>query len=879
MTCRHEGYKFDAQPWGVRKLNRVLHHLRDGFLPLHVSAMLVASIVLVFSATASAQDDPFQQVVGPFFKKHCLRCHGQQTQKGERQFDTLDFPIKNDDALIDFQDALDLINLGEMPPEEEPQPIAEEKLNVVKLMTAAISRYQSSRESTGGETVLRRLNRREYLNTVTDLFGLNTDHFDPTAHFPADQELHHLDNQGQELVTSGFLLHQYLHAAKNVVDKALPSGPKPRVQQWRFNGGFRQGEYLGSRLLQWQLNDRVAKYRKKLKDEGAKSTNSIVQKYKNGLYDKLPDHIRLHEHPRAERHVGSYGYISNFASGVPHDGYYEITLKAEAKYRQQQYEKNHSETRRSEPLILAIVPGDSDEGSLHLPQSREPELARFELSDDVVEEYRARVWLDRGTTPRFTFPNGTHRARPGMIATGNIELDKAGIKPKSPQEAFGYGITHSKFPQIRIHSVSIQGPFYESWPSKFQKTLQNKNDLKSFLRRAWRRPITDKDVESIAKVIESRMSKGVPHEEAFRDGIAASLCMPSFLYLDESTNQGQLSDHAIASRLSYFLWSSMPDTQLMDLADAGKLTSTQELSRQVERMLADPKSDRFVRDFLGAWLNLDALGSTPPDSRQFKEYYIDNLEWSMRQETFYYARHILDKDLSIDLFIDSDFSFVNGGLARLYELDISPPDNEFQHVTFPDALPRQRRGGLLGQPSVLTVTANGVDTSPIVRGVWILENILGTPPSPPPPDVEPLDPDIRGAKSIRDQMEKHRSNETCAECHRKIDPLGFALESFDAIGRWRSKYGRRGPAIDASGKLPGGKEFKDFDQFKKLLLSQREKFARALTKKMFAYATGRSAEISDRPEIDAIVADLKDHQWKFRYLIERIVLSSSFRKP
>jgi len=523
-------------------------------------------------------------------------------------------------------------------------------------------------------------------------------------------------------------------------------------------------------------------------------------------------------------------------------------------------------------------------------------LARFEMEDDVVKEYRARIWLDRGVTPRFNYVNGTHKARPGMIETGYIEMEKNGVERTSPQDAFGYGILHSSFPQIRIHSVSIRGPLYESWPSPIQNELLRglqfdgeKADrqkayrprLRSFLRRAWRRPIENQDVDAILAVISSREAKGIDNGQAYRDGLAAALCMPSFLYLDESTSTDQeLDDHAIASRLSYFLWSSMPDKTLMKLADDGKLSDPAELSRQVKRMLADSKSDRFVRDFLGAWLNLDALGSTPPDINAFKEYYIDNLGWAMKEETFHYTRNILDEDLPIDLFLDSDFSFVNSGLARFYGLDASPPEREFEKVTFAGKLPRQKRGGLLGQPSVLTVTANGVDTSPIVRGVWILENILGTPPNPPPPDVEPLDPDIRGAKTIRDQMEKHRADPTCAQCHRKIDPLGFALENFDAIGRWRTKYQSwRKEKIDASGTLPGGEKFKSFPAFKRLMLKQREKLARALTEKLLAYSLGRGVEISDRPEIDATIADLKKNGFKFRYLVERVVLSPSFQKP
>ena len=253
----------------------------------------------------------------------------------------------------------------------------------------------------------------------------------------------------------------------------------------------------------------------------------------------------------------------------------------------------------------------------------------------------------------------------------------------------------------------------------------------------------------------------------------------------------------------------------------------------------------------------------------------------MRTETEMFTRHILDSELSVDTFLNSDFAFVNSGLADLYDMDFPFEDGKFHKVSIEHD---PRRGGLLGHASVLTVTANGVDTSPIVRGVWVLENVLGTTPSPPPPDVEPLDPDIRGAKSIRQQLEKHRSNATCAECHRKIDPLGFALENFDAIGRWRNTYarakGKRGTKIDASGQLASGEKFSNGDSFRDLILENyREKFSRALAEKLVAYAIGREVEIGDRPEMDSILADFEDNGRQFRYLIKRIVSSKTFAQP
>jgi hypothetical protein len=341
------------------------------------------------------------------------------------------------------------------------------------------------------------------------------------------------------------------------------------------------------------------------------------------------------------------------------------------------------------------------------------------------------------------------------------------------------------------------------------------------------------------------------------------------LYLEEPED-ARLSPHALASRLSYFLWSSMPDERLLELAADGRLREPERLAAEVGRMLDDPRSDAFVEGFLDSWLTLRDLGSQPPDRSKFNDYYHYDLQQAMRQETQLFTRRLIDENLTIANFLDSDFTYVSKPLAKLYGLPV-PDASGFHLVKLDD----RRRGGLLGQASVLTVTANGIDTSPVVRGVWLLENILGTPPAPPPPDVEPLDPDIRGAVTIRQQLEKHRSNASCNDCHRKIDPLGFALENFDPIGSWRETYGRT--PIDASGELPSGQAFDDIRGFKRILLERQDQFAAALTTKLLAYATGRRIEAADRSHVDQIVGRLAQSGYGLRDLIQLVVASEPFR--
>lgn len=794
----------------------------------------------------------FPATVKPFLAKYCSNCHGAKLQKGERRFDVLTEEIPNDNALVDFQDILDQLNRGEMPPKKSAQPTDDERRQVTEWLTARIARFHREHKPASGETVLRRLNSREYENTVRDLLHLNMTMFHPATSFPRDQTNEHLDNVGETLVTSGYLLQQYLSAADEVIHKTLTPFEKPAVRTWTFRDNFRQQPEI---------------------DQVHGKTNGF-------------SHMTLYDVIGADKHEGAYGPIHAFRQGVPIDGVYEIRLKAEAVNRQHPYDPAFLGTDPDEPLRLGIVAGDHKVGQLHKPQPIEPLLAEFDLADEP-KWYTVRVWLDAGYTPRFTFRNGLMDAR--ELWAKLLKKYPAEFPPKSTgivENRFN-AIKFGKLPQIHIHEIEIEGPLYESWPTASHRAVLGddwesvqasgtisddvmRKHLTAFASRAYRRPAWPEEIERLMQLIAVRRESGRSPLEAYGDGLKAVLCSPSFLYLEESADQ-QLSPHALASRLSYFLWSSMPDPELLALAAADKLQQPEVLNAQVVRMLRDPRSDAFVDGFLDSWLTLRDLGSMPPDRTKFQAYYHYELQTAMRRETHLFTRHLLDENLSVANFLDSDFTFVNKPLAKLY--GVTPPTgSDFQKVK----LENRRRGGLLGQASVLTVTANGIDTSPVVRGVWLLDNILGTPPAPPPPDVEPLDPDVRGAKSIRDQLEKHRSTASCYDCHRKIDPLGFALENFDPIGRWRDTYSGR-VAIDSSGELPSGQTYNDIKSFKRILVERREQFVTALASKLLAYGTGRRVEPADRPEIDRIVKQLATCGDGFRDLMTLVVASKPFR--
>ena len=831
--------------------------LRRRLALCRVAALAIAVGAGTLRAEPVALDAAAEAKLRNFFATYCQDCHGPEKQKGDRRFDQLALRVEKADTLIELQDVVDQLNLGEMPPAEKKQPGTDEVRAVVSVLTQLIGEGHARLASTGGQTVLRRLNRREYLNTVGDLFGLNMSMFDPTTKFPRDQMVGHMDNIGDALKTSGYLLAQYLDAADQVVEKAFADSERPAEQTWTFNSDFRQ---------QTELRHHREVYGNRF--------------------------IALYETTTSVQHEGAYGPLLNFSQGVPHDGWYELRVKAEAKFRRNAYDPNFFGTDLSMPLRMGVVAGTARAGPLHLPQPIEPALAETTLKDDEPDWYVFRVWLDKGFAPRFTFPNGMLSVR---NAYARVMRTYNKLFPEEVRGSTGIVenrinvLRHGQIPQIRIHEVQIRGPLVEQWPPAGRQAIlgratfspdRTREILKNFAARAYRRPVRDEEVDRLMSVVTARRQQGKSDFDAMKDGLKAALCSPAFLYLVEPDPAGtlpvaSLTPHALATRLSYFLWSTMPDAELRRAADTGDLAKPEVLVAQVRRMLSDSRSEAFTVGFIDAWLNLRALGDMAPDRGEFARYYAHNLQPAMKRETQLFMRDLIERNESVVRFLDANYTFANRPLARLYGMENAvPPESghEFHRITFT----APQRGGLLGQGSVLTVSANGIETSPVTRGVWVLENILGTPPAPPPDNVPPIDPDIRGAKSMREILAKHRDNPACYDCHRKIDPLGFALENFDPIGAWRTRYDKGG-AIDSSGELPDGRRFDDVAGLKRTLVQRKAQFARMLTERLLTYACGRRMEALDRPAIERIAAATQPGDYRMRDLLEEVVRSSVFR--
>jgi mono/diheme cytochrome c family protein len=833
---------------------------------------LIAACAPFFGAANSAcADDRSDETLQLFLKSYCIKCHGPEKQKADRRFDLLSAVDRGVERAEMLQEILDQLNLAAMPPEDETQPSEAELKKVVALLTSALAKAREEARENVGKVVMRRLNRVEYLNTIRDLFQLKMIDFDPTTTFPADDSTDGFDNVGEGLVTSDYLLRNYLEAARKVSDKAIRPGPKPEMINYQMGGNV--GTDSRRTVLSGVSIDK----------EGRKEAGRMFIKFRQPLGLPTLDKKR----------------------GVPADGEYVIRFSAKAVRRKSRYKDEDLRYDSSEPMRLSI-----SIDSRELGPTAHRMIGEYEIPDHKVIEIEHRVWLEKGFTFHVHWANGPNGSFKRILRKVLPKYNKDALYPiRNPPEMYvGSG------PELHVQQLVIEGPFYDQWPpagfARFFPDPPEQPDTsyldESLMRvasAAFRRPVSSEEMEPYLNLSRKYLADQDDFWAAAKYGVRAILTSPNFLYLAETTpsdsKSRQVSDHELATRLSYFLWSSMPDDELRATADQAVLSDPKVLRRQVERMLTDPKSSALTENFTGQWLGLRKLGEMPPDPEKNQAYYEDNLEDAMREETRLFFAYVLSENRSILEFVDSDYTFLNVALARHYGIPaerlsrkalaagasgvdrahdepaasaLPLTENDFRRVPL---LPEDHRGGLLGHGSVLTATSNGVETQPVVRGIWVLTNLLGTPPSPPPPDVEPIEPDTRGVTTIRALMAQHRNNPTCYECHRKIDPIGLSMENFDYVGAWRDRYSKQ-LAIDSSGELPDGTTIPGPGGIKTFLLDRPEQFTQCLTEKLFVYALGRRLSFADRVDIDQIVFAMPKHNRGFRELIQQIVASEAF---
>lgn len=813
--------------------------------------------VFVLGASFAGADSSSREIVGDFLHNYCFDCHDTASEKGEREFESLKIPLESIQDLVAAREIIDQITLKEMPPRKKDQPSDEERLEVLGVLRSEVEAARGRFGSNGGKTVMRRLSNREYENTLEVLFGRRVDTLGLTADFPKEKTSRHIDTIGESLVTSGFLLDQYFQAAHRLVENRLGK-PDMKARDWHFTDNFKQYEEL------------------------AGSHRAV---FKNRF-------LCVYEQPDTDTRQGSYGHIEDFLEGVPVSGLYDLKVLVQGMHRDTHYDPSIFGIDLSEPFILGVVPGDVMKGHIHYPQRVEPLLGSSLVPDDKPEWINFRVWLEKGQTPRFIFPNGPSESRRSVIELNKRYKDEF----KNPSNGVSRSslLREGKLPHIRISEVKVHGPIEEKQGGLEEVAVFGKDGFKAgkaleqlerFAERAFRRPLSEIDRKRIHRFYRERIEEKSGARQAALDTLKLILCSPSFFYLSEITPEDDpaLQPYDLASRLSYTLWAGPPDQELLGLAASGELVREEILRKQVRRLLENERSGGFVNGFLDSWLNLRDLGGMPPPREKARRYYSENWPASMKGEVRHFFAHMLNENLPVGTLLDADFTFVDKYLAALYRLPEAKTlrlKDGFRKVRLGD---KNRRGGILGMAAVLTVSANGVDTSPVTRGVFVSENILGVVPPPPPDEVPPIEPDVRGATTLRERLEKHRESKTCAECHRKIDPLGFGLETFDQLGRWRDHYPREGKKapklkVDASGEMPSGEEFESFRGLREVLVETRsDVFAKHLITTILTYASGRHMEAVDEFEIGDVQERALSKGNGLRTLVEEALVSEIFR--
>ncbi|MDX2019257.1 MAG: DUF1592 domain-containing protein [Deltaproteobacteria bacterium] len=840
-----------------------------------------------------------------FVEEHCLDCHEGDTAKAKLDLGTLGLHLGDPKAFETWVKVYDRVRAGEMPPGKGRRPPRAQADSFLVALADPLIATDLARQAEQGRATRRRLNRYEYENALRDVF--NAPWLQIKDLLPEDGEAHRFNKVGEALDVSHVQMSQYLSAAEFAMKEIIAAeldpidGAKPPVTRYyareqRSMARFPRAE------SEWH-------------------SGSIRNAFPVLGFEGQPD-VRARKSPvtvgaadPVKRDLEGVGFVHGTYEPVepkfekfkaPRSGRYKLTIMAHSiwlgpregvDWWHPDFDKI-SKGRRAEPITLyAERPPTLLRRLGAFDAGVEPQVAEFDvyllegetIRPDASRFFRSRPPRSNRKRPHgseFHNPLGQRDGQPGVSfrwlqVEGPIADDKAIAGRKL---LFG-DLPVKKLGRDRAEVVTTD-------PAGDAQKL-----ITAFVQQAYRRPPSEKDLKFFTNFANKTMASGVPFAEAVMATYAAVLCSEPFIYLDEEP--GELDDWALASRLSHFLWNSPPDAILRGKAGRKELSRGDELRVQSQRLLDDPRSRRFVDAFLDYWLDLRKVGGTSPDAVLYPDYNLDDhLVESALQEPQLFFAEMLRKDLPASHVVASDFTFANERLARHY--GIAPP----RGITLGSQLVRlplpanSQRGGLLTQAAVLKVTANGTTTSPVIRGAWISERLLGMPVPPPPPGVPAIEPDIRGAHTIRDQLAKHRADPLCASCHIKIDPAGFALESFDIFGGLRKTYRAMGDPdvpseqfgvdglryefhsalpVDSTGQLPDGRPFKDVTMFRTLLLRNERQIARNLVNQLIVFATGAPVTFGDRPAVESILDRARNSRYGVRSLILAAVDSRLFR--
>lgn len=805
--------------------------------------LLAAFFGLALTLPAHAAE-PFEA----FLEKHCVRCHGPEKEKGELRIDRLSRDFKLGTDTHHWAEVLEQINSGEMPPKkdnadkEAKRPSQEEIAAFVASLDSRIKEGRAARMASRPPVSHYRLSRKEYQNTVYDLLGVR---YDPTkpGELNEDTLWHGFERLGSELSLSPSHVDRYYRAAGIVLDRAFPT----------VSGEARK----------------VRKTAAELRYGGGKEAQETLNRF--GIKRPL----------RALFFPGSVRFQALAANwfektGPEHSGLYKVRIQASG-IRPPGGQPAHLSVGKTttEETVAALFESD-----ITAPEDR-PEIHEFEVFLEMPAQLTFCVVATNNVDRRSGAAYRGALGGPNYLFTHSSETLL--LNPNAPQMFDDKG--NGLFSTVLVDWIEWEGPLVsEAEKDRRKEVLPPENatpkevaeHLQRFAERAWRRPVKHDELAGYLQTYQAARETGEKPGDAYRIALRGVLTSRNFLYLVEGDPQPRerLTASELAARLSYFLWSTMPDDALTSAAKNGAIKG-KALEKEIDRMLTDRKAGRFVDDFPRQWLQLHRVGMFPPEKKLYPTYDAW-LEASMRSEPVEYFREMFTKNLSVDSLLDSDWTMANARLCDFYGLP-EPKSSGFQRVSL---RPEDHRGGLLTMGAVLGLTSDGTRHRPVHRGVWLSEAILGKTPPPPPanvPAIEPPTPQSPKA-TLREKLEAHRSNVNCAACHAKIDPLGIAWDNYDAIGQWRTHEKvtagtGKDPVINSAGLMPDGREFADPVQFKKRLLEDRDKVARAFIEHLSTYALRRVLTFDDQEDLNAIQAEAKKTEYRVRDIVRAVALS------
>lgn len=799
--------------------------------------------------------------------QHCYQCHNKHKSKGNFNLDNMNFEELDLFTYGKLETMIESITYQEMPPEDEPQPSEEESKELITWLKKLESSNKSRISRMKPKTTMRRLNFMEFKNSIRDLFNIDPNLLTSLDDFPEDQYHGKYSNNGDALQMSSFLLGAYPKVAKEIVDTVYGVEKNKDLTPLIFNAPF---------VPKITIKNPIRK-KYKITAEDVKLFGTAG--WKKGEYQDFSNRSSF----EIRQFSQSASLTSpNYSGGVPERGYYEITFTAMGKNRLPKGKviKQKTYWNQEKPLSVQLYVGNKVVGE-------------WDLLDDKLKEYKIQVYMDKRQGIAFRLPQGfaSHWANYKNNPLKSVFGAPKPSKGKTVNINDWFNFYADNYPTLRLTNVKVEGPLVLEEDKLAHEALlggktfekaSSRTVTNDLMEKAFRGYANDKNKLYIASYAgTSRNFENTKH--AIQGGVETILSSPWFLYMVEQADEkGFLTGLSLANRLSYFIWGSMPDEELLGLAKSGDLIKDSVLKAQVQRMIESEKSWGLVERLTDEWINLRILGEMPPSRSEYPEYFSLKVEKNSRLETMHFVEYLLKENLTVQNFIHSDFTFLNRDLAKFY--GYPKPENFPNDLFVKTPILNKKRGGLMGHSSVLTASADGVMTNPVIRGLWVLRTLFGEDVPPPPESAEPIEVDLREAKTFRSQLELHSSVKNCKSCHQKFDHFGYALQSFDVVGQERNFFTIKGKKrrgnkvpIETHATFPNGKKVDDIVDMKSVLMKSSGDFTTGLTKQLLEIACGREMTVLDKAAISSITSRARGYKYRLADLVTLVATSPTFR--